>query len=357
MEYKYLYKNLSDAKRSGLDALSEKERNAQIKKLNEEWDKTDYKGLLEESKAAVDAAKKNDSNAFHNFWNKLRWVLINAQTENYIVHILRGGKQNLSKYDSSMLCLSDVLADLNEEQKQRMPSEKYRSFIAGAQKFEDTANASLVKLIFWPVFFLLLWIGVYRLFSAPFMAQVLSWGVWQNLIYIVLLIIVMGVIVLCVTNGTGFLLAFVIGIVGVAIIAVVAQYAVTWVISLFPAIDANFENAGEFTALLFFIIILILCMITIVTLISTFSTHYKAIGKGMKKRMQLSSLQKDAKSLEEERNLYGLIVETAVLCEADARWEQDSQEKAQKIASVREFFKELCDGYDNTKKVADTRKN
>lgn len=353
MEYKYLYKNLSDGKRSGLEALSEKEQNAQLKKLQEEWDKTDYTRLLEESKAAVNAAKKNEPDAFHTFRNKLRWALINAQSENYIVHILRGGKQELSKYESTMLCLSDVLASLDEDEKQELASKKYRGFIAGAQKYEDLENASLAKLIFWPVFFLLFWIGVYKLFSAPFMADVLCLGIWDSLVYIVFMIIVFGVIFSCIGSGTGCLLAFIIGIVGVSIIVFIAQYAAIWIISLIPAIHANFENAGALTAILFVVILFILCIITIIGLLLTFSTHCKAIGKEAKKRAQLSGLQKDAKSLEEERNLYGLIVEAAVLCEADARWEQGLQEKAQKIASVREFFKELCDGYDNTKKVAD----
>ena len=191
--------------------------------------------------------------------------------------------------------------------------------------------------------FSLIWFGLYKLFTADFMPELLARPIWKDASIAVLVILCIALIILGLVAKVGFIMTLILSAIIVSVLAAISMYGFALVLKLIPAVAPAFENAHEYVAVLCFPVFLILLIATIANVPSVIK-NIKAIGKKRKMRAKAENIRKNLLNKAWEAN-------EAWKDGSDGLTKYSAEEATEIIKQVREYFTYLCDGYDSARNI------
>lgn len=356
-QYQYLYGHITEEEKKRYAGMSAQELKSELAQLDREGAQIQQTELPRASEAGRSAAGKKKAGAYCQMLQTVNRALQIFQTQNYIRETGLRQQADLNCYMNGLSWLSDVIKNLGDGKREAFASEGYRALTENGRKYQELEESSLKSLVFTPLIFALIWFGLYKLFTADFMPGFLAKPVWENVSYILMVVICIGIIILCLAGGLGFIGSVIAGVVIAAILAWVSAFGMELFLKLVPAVAPAFEQANEYIGILLFPLLLILILVTVVMVPSAF-THFKAIGKKSKMRAKLDEIRRNLIKEAWGRTIYGVVMETADVCEAGTGSisKYNDKEAAEIIKRIREYFGPLCEDYDKARNAVQSAK-
>lgn len=358
MEFLDLHGQLSDEERAMLTALDRKEAEQRIRTLESIWPGK-YRKLHEEVFASVALP---DGQRAQKTGEALRKMNIGCLCGARFLreHWSEKGQPLPPAQESAAVeagfaectALAATVLDTCTRQKEQLVSPEYRQLQSTLGQYENTKRSTLPGTLVPPAIFAAIWYLLLRWTGTPGFADFVAKPMWEEVSYAVYLVLffVFGYIVAKLFGAN--LLVSIIG--GLVLDVLVMLFSIYIFVPLLTKLVPALENiASEYSYLLVFLVAALLVWLTFSWGIAPFVNGLGAFGKEGKLRRLRKKLEGQLTAVAGERRLYGQLVDMAVICAAQLRWENASfaalpkkDEACKKLRNVRIFFRQQCQTYD-----------
>lgn len=356
-QYQYLYGHLTQEEKDRYAQMFGHEFTDELAQLDRTGAQIQQVELPRAGEAARNAAGKKKAGAYCPLLQTVNRALQTFQTQNYIREERLGQRTDLDSYMKGLSWLSDVIKGLDDKKHEAFSSDGYRTLVQSGREYRQLEKSSLKSLFLTPIVFALIWFGLYRLFTADFMPGFLAKPVWENISYILIIVICIGIIIVCLSAGAGFIGSVIAGVLITGVLAGGSAFGMGLFLKVVPAVAPAFEQADEYISVLFFPLLVILVIATVAMVPPAFK-NLKAVGKGAKMRARLEEIRRNLIKVSWERTIFGVILETADVCEdgSGSLTKYSEKEAAEIIKRVREYFTPLCEDFDSAKNAVQAAK-
>lgn len=358
MEFLDLHGQLSDEERATLTALDRKEAEQRIRMLESIWPGK-YRKLREDVLAAIalpegqraqktgEALRKINvgclcgARFLREHWSEKGQPLPPAQKSAAV-----------EAGFAECTALAATVLDTCTRQREQLLSPGYRQLQSTLGKYENTKRATLPGTLVPPAVFAAIWYLLLWWIGSPGFADFVAKPMWEEVSYAVYLILffVFGFLVMKMFGAN--LLVGIIG--GLVLDVLVMLFSIYVFVPLLAKLVPALENiASEYSYLLVFLAAALLVWLTFSRGIAPFVNGLGAFDKEGKMRRLRKKMEGQLSAVAAERRLYGQLVDMAVICAAQLRWENVSfaalPEKGaacNKLRNVRIFFRQQCQTYD-----------